>query len=464
MAVHSKNKRDLDIKGQVYQTAKTKVPTRNFKEVTVKVDMAAIVDVLMVPEEGRVGQLSITDLGDLLNSDNVLGDADLADTDSGHWSADYSFPCSALTNEELVSEFATESGVSQCSPRTSSLSSISDAEVSERVQTLEPTVSLVEAEPVTENGATPAETEGKICIVCFEQEVIEQLYHDDDYWDYYNEFSAYESISSHLTLPCCDRPLCKECMRAIIKVNVDEGRVQIRCPHPECGKPLAKNELTAHMSAEVKAKYDRFLVDIEGDSKRKTCPNCCEITELELAKGKEAKIVCKSCEFEWCFRCHAPWHTGITCKHFRKGDKHFRKWTKGKNAKGINNCQKCPTCRVWIERSTGCNHMTCGRCHTHFCYYCGKRFLELGIIDHDSELNVWGCDQNLLPNRPHLRRFVRSSYLGVKVSFLAGYPTLLVGAAVLLVVGGAVALPIYGGYKLYRLNQYRRKNNRRRHH
>lgn len=443
--------------------------------------MAAIVDLVMVPENGPVRLLAITEIGDLANSENVLEDSSPGDTDSGHWSVDYDFPCSHLTNEELLSEFSDVNSTSSGSPRTSlngtatctpsiksceSLSSISNAE-SERVDPLEPAVALLEAEPVEESPAELPGTEESLCIVCFDPEVVEVHHHYDDYYDYYyEEQSATETTSSHLTLSCCKKLLCKECMKAIIHVNVSEGRVQISCPHPECGKPLPKNEVTLYMDAEIKTKYERFLVDMDGDGNRKTCPNCCEITEHHIHKSfrlqeQDLKITCKSCDFEWCFRCHSPWHKGLSCRNFRNGDRDFRKWTKGKNKKGVNNCQKCPTCRVWIERSSGCIHMTCGRCHTHFCYYCGKRFLELGIIDHDSDLNVWGCDQNLLPNRPTLRRFVRSSYLGVKVSYLAGYPVLLVGAAVLLVVGGAVVLPIYGGYKLYRLNQYRRKSNSR---
>jgi len=38
-----------------------------------------------------------------------------------------------------------------------------------------------------------------------------------------------------------------------------------------------------------------------------------------------------------------------------------------------SNTQKCPCCAVRIEKSMGCNHMTCRSCHTHLCYRCGTR-------------------------------------------------------------------------------------------
>ena len=32
----------------------------------------------------------------------------------------------------------------------------------------------------------------------------------------------------------------------------------------------------------------------------------------------------------------------------------------------------CSGCGVRVQKSFGCNHMTCGRCQAHFCYRCGK--------------------------------------------------------------------------------------------
>lgn len=35
--------------------------------------------------------------------------------------------------------------------------------------------------------------------------------------------------------------------------------------------------------------------------------------------------------------------------------------------------RKCPKCVHWIEKSSGCNHMTC-KCGYEFCYSCGKSY------------------------------------------------------------------------------------------
>ncbi len=32
--------------------------------------------------------------------------------------------------------------------------------------------------------------------------------------------------------------------------------------------------------------------------------------------------------------------------------------------------KQCPSCKYWVEKNEGCNHMTC-RCGKQFCYVCG---------------------------------------------------------------------------------------------
>ena len=303
----------------------------------------------------------------------------------------------------------------------------------------------------------------KCCIVCYEPNEVTEY----DEFDYNLYMDVHHVLNSHLNLPCCQRLVCKECLNAIISTIVGEGRVQISCPHPECGKPFTKEYVLNNVTnREVKQKYLQFLVDVENDGKRKTCPNCCHITEYELPrrlrlKESDLKITCDVCQHDWCFRCHAPWHKDISCREFQKGNKEFRKWTKSKQ-RGIPNCQKCPTCRVYIQRSTGCHHMQCNRCDTDFCYDCGGRFLELGIIDHESTLNVWGCPDNYHKDEPFIRNSVRWGYLTAKLSYLIAYPPLLFGACGLLVVGAVIVLPVYAGFKLHSYAKFRRRNNRRR--
>ena len=447
--------------------------------------MAAIVDNLIVADvDGRFP-----------NKQAAL-EGHEAEGDSGHWSQDYALPFDGLTDEELAHEqgspnlFLVGSGGDSTKFVLLRLE-VADVEGTRDEEGTWGNIPIAPPPPPIPASSLalltgpppppppkdldigqpapslppPAEdfdlNDDSLCIICFDPNVIDEY----EYWDDWDWYPQTQTRSSHKNLPCCNRLICPSCLKAVIQSNIDEGRVQVSCPHPECGRPFKKDYILDHCDQETKTKYNRFLVDIENDGKRKTCPNCCEITEHQLPRigrvtEEQLKITCTTCQHQWCFQCHAPWHNGISCKEFKKGSKTFQKWTKSKTDRGVANCQKCPTCRVYIQRSSGCNHMTCNRCDTEFCYNCGGRYLDLGIIDHDSTLNVWGCSNNYHPDQPIIRKLVRGGYLTAKLTYLAGVPVLFVGACAVVAVGGAIVLPIYGGVKLYHFIKFKRSISR----
>ncbi|CAD8120162.1 unnamed protein product [Paramecium sonneborni] len=46
----------------------------------------------------------------------------------------------------------------------------------------------------------------------------------------------------------------------------------------------------------------------------------------------------------------------------------------------ISKCKQCPNCKSWVEKSSGCDHMTC-RCKFQFCYACGGVYLKCACIN-----------------------------------------------------------------------------------
>ncbi|XP_011404683.1 PREDICTED: probable E3 ubiquitin-protein ligase RNF217 [Amphimedon queenslandica] len=259
-------------------------------------------------------------------------------------------------------------------------------------------------------------------------------------------------------MPCCQFEVCKACVRQIIATNIGEGRSFMPCPNSDCNKALTRDFILQYATdSETKAKYEQFRVNQENDPTKKTCPNCCLITErndlpeykLKPPTPEDYNITCDKCSFQWCFSCHSPWHEGISCKAYHQGDQQFHKWTRDRMAGFTPNCQKCPKCKVFIQRSTGCDSMICNQCHTNFCYKCGGKFKSVIFLgDHYQRLAPYGCSYNYLPERPAGRRFIRGGYIFVKAAALTGYPILFVGACTIIIVAGAVILPVVGTVKL----------------
>uniref|UniRef100_A0A8C6X3K1 RBR-type E3 ubiquitin transferase n=1 Tax=Naja naja TaxID=35670 RepID=A0A8C6X3K1_NAJNA len=218
-------------------------------------------------------------------------------------------------------------------------------------------------------------------------------------------------------LPCCKKPVCEACLKRYLSSQVQVGQADIPCPITECNEHLDETTILFNLPHDDIIKYKYFLELGRIGSGTKPCPQCKHFTTFKR-KGhipnptrmeNKYKIQCPTCQFVWCFKCHSPWHEGVNCKEFKKGDKLLRHWA-SEIEHGQRNAQKCPKCKIHIQRTEGCDHMTCSQCNTNFCYRCGERYRQLRFFgDHTSNLSVFGCKYRYLPGNPHLRRFVRGS-------------------------------------------------------
>ncbi|RMZ97407.1 E3 ubiquitin-ligase RNF217-like [Brachionus plicatilis] len=275
---------------------------------------------------------------------------------------------------------------------------------------------------------------------------------------------------------CCNFKSCNNCINLYVQNRIKEscGNLGIECLNNECKKLIHKDEICERMLKFDKNSHDlyiKLLVDANRDANVKTCPRCSHIMDansvqslsdeqLKNPKKKSrllTKCQCAKCELIWCFQCHSPWHEGVGCAEYRKGDRMLKFWAKEVHY-GQQNAQMCPKCKIFIQRTKGCDHMTCSNCRSGFCYSCGKKFRSVKFIgDHYSKLSVLGCKYKLYPDKPLKRKAIRGSVLGAKI---AATPFII---AVGLVVGigvvavGSVALPVYGSYKLYKYTKLKRK-------
>ncbi|KAL5013728.1 hypothetical protein ScPMuIL_007998 [Solemya velum] len=259
---------------------------------------------------------------------------------------------------------------------------------------------------------------------------------------------------------CCDFPVCDECMENYIAAQVKQRIVKIECPNTDCQSYVHRDEIFCRLSGEMKEKFYKFLIDANQDPLIKTCPRCskvCKIDKVRLNNRKEKKkgikVTCVECDLIWCFSCQAPWHGNVSCKQFRKGDKMVKNWAHEIHY-GKCNAQKCPKCKVFIEKKAGCDHMTCNQCHTSFCYRCGERYFSLKIIgDHSGTYSPFGCKYNFLPEHPGARRFIRGSFLGAKVLGSVLLLGLAAAAGAAIIGASAIILPAYGGYRYHKHRQ-----------
>ncbi|CAF3714936.1 unnamed protein product [Rotaria sordida] len=262
---------------------------------------------------------------------------------------------------------------------------------------------------------------------------------------------------------CCNFYACSTCLNIYVEQQIKQGIVSIQCPNQQCKIYMHRDEINKRcISPELRQKFTRYLVDANRSNNIKTCPRCSNIHEIDpevfrTMRRAPTKVQCVECNLIWCFQCHSPWHDGIQCKEFRRGDRMLKKWAREVHY-GQHNAQQCPCCKVYIQRTKGCDHIVCLRCKTEFCYKCGDRFRDIKFIgDHYSELSVLGCKYRFYPDNPLKRRLIRGSILGGKI--LAA-PIILCLAAVAGAVCASIGFPAYCCFMLVRQIKASRRKHR----
>ncbi|CAF1268122.1 unnamed protein product, partial [Adineta ricciae] len=149
---------------------------------------------------------------------------------------------------------------------------------------------------------------------------------------------------------CCNFNVCSTCLNIYVEQQVKQGIVRIQCPNQQCHTYMHRDEINKRcISPELRQKLTKFLVDANRSINVKTCPRCSNVHEIDLEvyrsmRRAPTKVQCVECNLIWCFQCHSPWHDGIQCKEFRRGDRMLKKWAREVHY-GQHNAQQCPSCK-----------------------------------------------------------------------------------------------------------------------
>jgi ariadne-1 len=132
-------------------------------------------------------------------------------------------------------------------------------------------------------------------------------------------------------------------------------------------------------SKEAMKSYNKFHYKSYTDDNKKVrwCPEkgCDNCIEMKNYVGSDY-ILCK-CGSSFCWKCGKQAHRPASCNDGEK-------WQLKNSAESENitwimaNTKNCPKCQKPIEKSQGCNHMTCRVCNHDFCWMCLGAWAEHG--------------------------------------------------------------------------------------
>lgn len=194
----------------------------------------------------------------------------------------------------------------------------------------------------------------------------------------------------------CEHWACASCWVAYVEARLSEGNASLlRCPVPDCSAAVPESALLDLLPRDLKQRYhglaaSRF-VDVSDSVKWCPAAGCGRPVTVNappkgrdcaadaLRAGRALDVTCE-CGAEFCFACSGPPHEPASCVAVaewgrleaaarRKGEAGAELWV-------LENTQKCPGCGAAIQRSAGCNHMTCSVCRHQFCWVCRRPWKE----------------------------------------------------------------------------------------
>jgi len=219
--------------------------------------------------------------------------------------------------------------------------------------------------------------------------------------------------SNGIELPC-RHFFCEDCISKYVKTKIEElGMFRyspFTCPIVSCRKGMKIQSGNYPISNADKAaiKAWKFNINYPKTTMLSQCiRKACKSTNVRRASSQlsETVVFCRTCEKSFCELClhqygcmiypHQHQHHECKepkilklCRLYRhasdeikqKADEkwHWLKDYASAREEDISaklwiteNASQCPTCKIAIERISGCFHIHCDQCGTHFCYECG---------------------------------------------------------------------------------------------
>ena len=225
----------------------------------------------------------------------------------------------------------------------------------------------------------------RFCSICFEQ-----LSFSKD---------SKEALQPYFSYPECRHVYCLDCLSSWIKsiMGSADRKLPLKCAVQDCSSTLApcRRLKSAILSEDVDGgdeTYGRFVQKyIVDTTDYMFCPNqSCStllsesIIDLEAeerlqsmpSSSKVGGAMCHKCLTKVCYKCKSRNHDPLTCEAYQKIPMADRKPEDFALFKmiGEKKWSCCPSCKIVVEKTVGCNHITC-RCGAQFCYKCGSRYL-----------------------------------------------------------------------------------------
>jgi hypothetical protein len=156
--------------------------------------------------------------------------------------------------------------------------------------------------------------------------------------------------------------MCRPCITQYLLVRVAENQIVEDYPCPCCEVSFTFHQLQNLLPADALSKIERSAAYGTVHPK---CHSCGTVQKKHI-QGFRA-VDCTACSAATCLCCGESWHSA-PC------------WIEDNDQRLVlavsPNGRRCPKCRYIIEKTGGCEHMTCINCHYEFAWCCREAWRD----------------------------------------------------------------------------------------
>ncbi|PPQ98011.1 hypothetical protein CVT26_003073 [Gymnopilus dilepis] len=231
---------------------------------------------------------------------------------------------------------------------------------------------------------------------------------------------CYEDASNPEQL-ACGHVYCGVCLKHFLTSAVEGKSFPLTCAGNDatCNAPIAIPLIQRFLPPQVfhalvEAAFATHLEQRAEEFKYCTTPDC---KQIYRRKADQASLQCPSCFSTICASCDEEGHEGMTCEERRIHKDPEEQERLNEQLAAESGYKKCPRCRIWIEKTEGCNHMAC-RCGVHICWKCMATF-DTGNLVYDHLHAVHGNIHDEVPAGVQMGNMAQPAFLAGQADELA---------------------------------------------
>src|SRR6266550_950308 len=181
----------------------------------------------------------------------------------------------------------------------------------------------------------------------------------------------------------CKHVYCAECIRHFLFSASERKQFPLVCAgnDDKCKVPIAIPVIQRFLSQQ---QFDELLETAVASyiEKHPGQFQYCKTADCKQVyrRGRTARP-CPSCLMSVCTGCYKEQHDGMSCAERELLDNRAEQERRNEQWASTSGAKHCPRCRVFVQKTEGCNHMEC-HCGVHFCWICLQVFDRQAIYEH----------------------------------------------------------------------------------